>query len=116
VTFEEDDFGLVVHVTGEVDVSNASDLSGAIRGRVTNEAIGVIIDLSEVTFIDSSGLEVLFDLARRLKGRRQQLRLVVPPESHIDAVIEIVDLRATVEVDDSLMVAKAELRDLMSAL
>ena len=36
------------------------------------KAAGLVIDLSQVTYLDSVGIELLFDLARRLRTHRQQ--------------------------------------------
>ena len=42
-------------VTGEVDVSNASELRDAIDGALASEASEVEVDFSDVTYIDSVG-------------------------------------------------------------
>ena len=102
---------VVVGVTGEIDMSNADDLAAAIRSHVTNQAAGVIVDLTNVRFIDSSGLAVLFALARRLKSSRQQLRVVAPRGSHVRAVIDLVDLRSQAEIDESVTAAAENLCD-----
>lgn len=99
----------MAELSGEIDLSNADDLAAAIRARVSNHARGVVVDLTRVRFIDSSGLAILFALARRLRSRRQQLRVVVPPESSIRATLELVDLGAVAAIDDSIDAAVREL-------
>jgi anti-sigma B factor antagonist len=100
----------VAELSGEIDLSNADDLAAAIRARVSNHAMGVVVDLTEVRFIDSSGLAILFVLGRRLRSRRQELRVVVPPESTIRTVVELVDLSTAAGIDDSIDAALKELR------
>ena len=92
---------LVVWIDGEVDVSNARDLGSAISNRLTNEALGVVLDLSAVSYMDSAGIHVVFELRERLKTRGQGLRLVVPAGSPITAVVELVDLPRAVGVVES---------------
>jgi anti-sigma B factor antagonist len=100
---------VVVRLVGEIDLSNAGEVGGAIRSRVPNHARALVLDLSEVRYVDSSGLAVLFDLRRRLVSRRQELRVVVPRESHILRVLELVDLDATAVYEGSLEAALAEI-------
>ncbi|MEO8693669.1 MAG: STAS domain-containing protein [Acidimicrobiales bacterium] len=62
-----DDAGeCVLHVAGEVDLSNAPQLRRAIESmRVANPA-RLVLDVRELTFMDSSGLAVLLQAAAKL--------------------------------------------------
>jgi anti-sigma B factor antagonist len=80
-----------------------------MRSRVPNHVRGLVVDLSDVRYVDSSGLSPLFDLRRRLRTRRQELRVVVPPQSHVRRALELVDLDSTALLDGSLESALAEL-------
>lgn len=91
-------------------MSNADDLAAAIRSRVSNHALGLVVDLTKVSFIDSSGLAVLFELARRLRSGRQQLRVVVPRDSSARMAIDLVDLGSAAGIDESVAAALAQLR------
>lgn len=73
VAIDED--GVVV-ATGDVDLAGGPVLEQAILRR---EAAGpVVIDLSAVDFIDSSGLRSLLWASRRAKDRGQELELRTP--------------------------------------
>ena len=61
---QDDGDTLLVQPQGEVDVATAPQLSAALR-RCTNGHRLVICDLSEVTFMDSTGLRALVDARRR---------------------------------------------------
>jgi anti-anti-sigma factor len=63
-----------------------------IRSRVANHSHGVTLDLAGVRYLDSSALEVLFDLRRRLESRRQELVLDVPFDSPVRRALELVGL------------------------
>jgi len=92
----------VVSISGEVDLSNATDVSEAI-GRVASADVTVIVvDLSETAYLDSSGIAMLFRLAERLGHRRQELRLVVPPDSPVRAALELTNLPQAIAVQDTL--------------
>jgi anti-anti-sigma factor len=92
LSFEEDGDTLVARLTGEVDLSNAALVGEEIRSRVANHSLGVLVDLSGLTYLDSAGLEVLFDLRGRLESRRQELTIAVPVDSPIYRALELVDL------------------------
>ena len=83
-------------VDGEVDPSNARDLGRELTASVANDAMAVVLDLSEVSYLDSSGVQMVFELAERLEGRQQRLAVVVPDGAPARKVLDIVALDATV--------------------
>jgi anti-anti-sigma factor len=92
LVFVDDGDTLVACLIGEIDLSNAGPIGDRIRERVANHSLGVVVDLTELTFLDSSGLEVLFDLRQRLESRRQHLDIRVPAGSPVRRPLELVDL------------------------
>ncbi len=97
---------LVVRIEGEIDLSNADQIRDDVTNAVLHDAAGVALDLTATTYLDSSGIRLLFDLAQRLHSRRQQLVLVVTDQALVRRVIvltkldEAVPLHAT--LDDAL--------------
>jgi anti-sigma B factor antagonist len=73
-------------------MSNAEQLFAAIAESVPNGTPMLVIDLSPTTYIDSAGVRLLFHLVSRSQARRQGLRIVVPLESPIRAVLELMGL------------------------
>jgi anti-sigma B factor antagonist len=49
----------VVRVRGEVDISHEEELRAELRRAVASEADGIVVDLTECEFIDSSGVRML---------------------------------------------------------
>jgi anti-anti-sigma factor len=70
----------IVSVAGELDISNVGALEDATFG-LSNDALGIVVDLSSATYIDSATLGLLFRLQHSLKRRGQTLRVVCPPGS-----------------------------------
>jgi anti-anti-sigma factor len=97
----------VVHVRGEVDISNARRLLREIEDALTNETPTLTLDLSGTTYLDSAGVQILFVLAERLKDRRHQLRLVVPEGSPVRAVLELTGLEKLVRMETGPDAAEA---------
>lgn len=88
----------VVRLRGEIDLSNADALGEAAAGAVPNSAAGLVLDLSGVTYLDSTGVRLVFRLARRLGDRQQALRLVVPDGARIARVLDLSSVRTVAEV------------------
>lgn len=88
----------VVRMRGEIDLSNADAMAKVAEGAVPNSAQGLVLDLSEVTYLDSTGLRLVFRLARRLGDRQQALRLVVPEAARIARVLEFAGVSTVAEV------------------
>lgn len=89
-------------LSGEIDISNAAHLARAIKDSVSNLDHELILDLSRVTYVDSAGIRVLFELARRLKDHQQRLVLVVPEGSGIRRSLTLGGLLLAVEVLEAL--------------
>ena len=58
----------VARVAGEVDLANATRLRQELLALVTDEAVGLVVDVTEVPYADSAGIKVLFDVARDLRA------------------------------------------------
>lgn len=107
VEFDLRDGVLVVSIEGEVDGSNASELRLAISERLPSSAIGLVLDISAVSYLDSSGIHLLFELGRRLAARRQAVRLVVAERAPTRRVLELCDIAAIAPMDATLDAALA---------
>jgi anti-sigma B factor antagonist len=92
----------VVSIRGEIDLSNATEVRDGIGRLAFDEVSVIVVDLSRTDYLDSSGIAMLFRLAERLGHRRQELRLVVPPESPIRTALELTNLPRTIAVQDAL--------------
>ena len=98
----------VVRVSGEIDASNARWLEDRLRAAMTNQSDGLVVDLTATTYLDSSGIALLFNLATALREHQQQLRLVVAEESPIDRMVRLTGLAEAVPTYPALEVALAE--------
>lgn len=88
----------VAELRGELDLSNTGRIGADIRREVANGDPGIVVDLSGVTYIDSSAVRLLFELDGQLRSRRQQLRVAVPAEAYIKTILDISRLDKQVPV------------------
>jgi anti-sigma B factor antagonist len=68
-------------VAGEVDIATGPRVRQAVIDLLDEGVRDLVIDLRQVSFLDSSGLGVLVGALRRLKGRDGALRLVCSGET-----------------------------------
>ena len=98
VTFEHHEKVLVARLVGEVDMSNAEEIGSAVLEATPNDAIGVILDLTAVEYLDSAGIYVVFGMRSRLRARAQTLRLAIPEGSPVDDALRLAGVQSHVEV------------------
>ena len=95
VNFEVSDFQAdgvpVIAVQGEIDVATAPQLRERLLMLADRDHTVVVVDLRDVSFVDSTALGVLVSGAKRLRNKGGDLRLVVT-EPHIAKVLAITGL------------------------
>jgi len=102
---------VVGFLSGEIDLSNAKELESQIENAVPNTALGMVLDLSELRYLDSSGIRLLLSLAGRLRWRGQELVLAAPPESRCRRVLSLAGIESTVLLEATVDAARARLQD-----
>jgi anti-sigma B factor antagonist len=100
---------VVARLNGELDISGAESAGRRIAEAVPSSARGVVVDMSQLDFIDSSGVSMLFGLARRVGSRRQELRVVAPAGRPVARVLDIVEFDRAAPVHADLDSAVAEI-------
>jgi anti-anti-sigma factor len=80
---------VIATIVGEVDLSNTSALLADLAEAVANSSPGLLLDLSEVEFMDSSGVHMLYDLAERLANRQQRFAVLLPSDRPPRRTIEL---------------------------
>jgi anti-anti-sigma factor len=78
----------LVEVTGELDISNVGALEDATFD-LPNEKLGIVLDLTCASYLDSATLGLLFKLHHSLKRRGQALRVVCSPEGAAQRLLEL---------------------------
>jgi anti-sigma B factor antagonist len=100
---------VIARLSGEVDMSNSGDLASAITSAATNEVMAVVVDLSDVDYLDSAGIHLLFRLREALSARGQRLALVIPSASSVRDTLRLAGVTDLVEIRQDLEGALREL-------
>ena len=106
IRFDRDDEILTATIAGEIDISNTSELRRSIDAQLADTTT-VIIDLSATTFVDSTGVALLLDMASRLRTTRRTLYLVIPADAPIRRIATLTGLNKEVTVLPKLSDARA---------
>jgi len=101
----------LVCIRGEVDMSNARQVSDEMRAAIPNQAEGIVLDLTQTSYLDSRGISLLFQLARRLHMRGQRLAIAVGEHAPIRSVLTLTGVGSVAEIFSS--VSEAESRVLV---
>jgi anti-anti-sigma factor len=92
---------VVVAIVGEIDMATAPEVSRAIDA-TRDDASRVVVDLTEVTFLDSSALNALVHCQRDLAENDIGFRVVSPSDHAVRNVFEITHLTGTLSVVESV--------------
>jgi anti-sigma B factor antagonist len=101
----------VAHIEGELDVSSAPALRNRLYDAVTNDDLGLVVDLSDAIYVDSAGLNLLFELAERLTTRQVAFAVVYPEGGIVERVFTLVDIASVARVHHSV---DAAVHDILS--
>jgi anti-anti-sigma factor len=97
----------VVAVDGEIDLGTAGQLRDHLTECIRDETRDIVLDLSAVTFMDSTGLQVLIATQRRLEPLGGRLRLV-GLRSGVAKVLKVTGLDQTFPAYESVDAAIAD--------
>jgi anti-sigma B factor antagonist len=85
------DHEIQVAVTGELDLVSASQLEETLKRELLADN-DVLLDLSDVDFIDSTGLHAIVESVRTAKSVGRKLKLSAELPAHARRLMEIVGL------------------------
>jgi anti-anti-sigma factor len=89
-----EDGSMHIAVSGEIDLANAATVEDELREAVSHQPIAVSVDLTNLSYMDSAGIRILFALASRLQALRIVVELIVPLDSPTRRLIELSGLES----------------------
>jgi anti-sigma B factor antagonist len=98
-----------VLVRGEVDIETAQEVTAVLDGAIRETRGALVLDLSDVIFLDSSGVHVLLR-ARAVLGREERALVVICPPGPARRVFEVAGIDDVLELYDSREHAAASLK------
>jgi anti-sigma B factor antagonist len=96
---EEQPHAVTALIQGEIDLSNAAVLQARLEAAV-DEGRHVVVDLTDVTFLDLRGVEVLEAVHRRTKAHGRRMVLVASSPI-VHRVLDIAEVFKAIPTADS---------------
>ena len=88
-----------ISLAGELDPATAPELDARLTALAADPAVtSVVIDLSQISFLDSSGLRVLVAGNEALRGRSADL-ILRGPTANVRRILEVTGLTDLVTVE-----------------
>lgn len=98
---ERSNGSLIIHLSGEIDLSNATQLREQLETTITGWP-DVTIDLTEIQYLDSQALRLIKQLIATTDENGTKLRLVAPPDSFPRQLLELSQTNDYIEIRDTL--------------
>lgn len=99
VTASTDGDHVAISISGEIDLSNAEQVEEEITSAIPNHCTSASVDLTDVTYIDSVGMRLFFNLVAQLRTAQIELKMIAPLNSPARRIVDISGLNAVVTVD-----------------
>lgn len=90
VTIDPDNEVVIARIEGEIDTTNVSDVERMLTAGVAEGALGLVVDLTAVSYFNSTTIKMLFDLSERLRLRGQELRVSINNEAPMREIMRLV--------------------------
>lgn len=87
-----DDTSTEIVVQGEIDLDNAAVVRRQMLGSISNQVQSVVVDLTEVSYLDSTGVRILSALAQRLRLLQIRFEVIAPIGSPVRRIVELAGL------------------------
>lgn len=98
----------VAHVKEDIDAANAATTQQHLAETLGPDALSLVVDLSQIGYVDSAGIDMLLRLSDRLDHRRARLILVIPDTSQLKRLAMLVGLPEAMTIRPSLPAALQE--------
>jgi anti-anti-sigma factor len=93
----------LVRVAGELDIATASPLVGFLRDNTVRNPAHLVLDLSGIRFLASSGVGAILSAMHNADGIRGQLHLIgVTDNPAVARVLDLAGVRPLLDIHDNL--------------
>jgi anti-anti-sigma factor len=105
----------IARVHGELEISTVPAVRRELLESVSNRDHGLVVDLTGARYIDSAGVNLLFELGESLADRQLGFALVVPEGGIVERVFSIIDVTAVAAVHRTVDAGVAGIEDAFGA-
>jgi len=84
----------VVKADGEIDLSNIDELRSALDAAIARSPKAVVIDFTDIVYIDSAGVAVVISAYRRVSKVGGALGIVKPSSPAVRRVLDLIGMQS----------------------
>jgi anti-anti-sigma factor len=99
-TTQEAEGGTRLALEGELDVIAAAPLDEAVTSALESGTTELVIDLTPITFVDSTGLSHLLAARRQADAAQAGMRVLAPAGSEARVVIDLAGVGSLLGLED----------------
>lgn len=86
----------LVRAEGEIDLDTVERLADSLDPNLWQGCEGVLVDLTAVTFLDSSGISALIRAGRDLEAAGLRLAVTTAPRTQVEGVLDLTGVRDSI--------------------
>lgn len=98
VRYDAEKGEMTVFVKGEIDVSNVQDFKKEIEDSILEHKPDVVLDCTELTYIDSTGLGVLVSALKKAQGFGKDIK-IIELKPHLNKIFLLTGLDKIFEIE-----------------
>lgn len=98
---------MVLHFTGQLDAYSEKQFIDYVRDVLKANQLPIVLDLSKIDFIDSSGLGALVQIAKLCKDAKRSLQVV--GNTRVNQTVKLVRLEQFLHLVDDLPTALSQI-------
>lgn len=106
---ERDGEIVVARVGGDIDIARVETLRTELVADLSNHDTALVVDMTGSNYLDSAGVNMLFELAEALDRRQIKIAAVIPQDGIVARVAALVSLESALPVHSSTEDAVAAL-------
>lgn len=88
----------VVNISGELDVSCAENLKRELNEKIDEKISDVVLDMSDLQYIDSTGVGIIVGIMKRLKAEDKKIS-IKNPKSNVKKIFSITGLDQLISLE-----------------
>lgn len=89
-------------VAGEIDMANALQFADEALGKMADDSTALVIDMTELQYIDSAGVRSIFEIAAALKMRDQFFGIALLGGSPLRSVLKVMQVEDVASICGTL--------------
>jgi anti-sigma B factor antagonist len=100
VAVEVDESAVIARIAGEIDISNVRSIESTIIDAMAEGARLLVLDLTEVRYLDSSSIAMVCAFDSQMTMKRKQLRVIAPTGSRVRRVFFFAGVHDALDLHD----------------